>query len=128
MYCGSLCISSFSQTSNNLLQLENRSRSESSGCSNSRGRTSEAICLPSILSNGKMSSQNQIRKGTLGTIDHTHTLMEITNLIFSTSRDVGGTSNCTLERQLLANGSTWESSSNHLTRSSAVRHQDLLAK
>ena len=39
-----------------------------------------------------------------------HTLIEITNLVSSTIRDVSGTSNCTPEQQLLANGSTRGSS------------------
>ena len=123
MYGGSLCIPSVSQTSN-ILQLENGSRSESSGCSNTVVEQHQRLCLPSILSNRQVSSQNQIREGTLGIIDHT--LMEITNLVSSTPRNVSGTSNCTPERQLLTNGSTRESSSNDSTRSSTVSRLDCI--
>lgn len=69
MYCGCLCIPSFSQTSN-ILQLEIGPRSKSSGCSNTVVEQHQRLCLPSILPNRQVSSQNQIREGTLGTVDH----------------------------------------------------------
>ena len=94
MFCGSLCIPFLSQTSN-VLQLEIRSRSESSGCTNTVMEQHQRLCLPSFLPNRQMSDQNQIRESTLGTVDHT--LMEITNLVSSTSRDISGTSNSTPE-------------------------------
>ena len=123
MFSGSLCIPSFSQTPN-IFQLEIGSRSKSSGCTNTVVEQHQRLCLPSILPNRQMSDQNQIRESPLGTVDHA--LMEITNMVSSTSRHVSGTSNPTPERQQLINGSTWESSSNDPTRSSAVSRPDCI--
>ena len=123
MFSGSLCIPSFSQTPN-IFQLEIGSRSKSSGCTNTVVEQHQRLCLPFILPNRQMSDQNQIRESPLGTVDHA--LMEITNMVSSTSRDVSGTSNPTPERQQLINRSTWESSSNDPTRSSAVSRLDCI--
>ena len=57
----------------------------------------QRLCLPSILPNRQISDEIQVRESSLGTIDHT--VMEITNMISSTSRDVSETSNPTPERQ-----------------------------
>ena len=103
MFSGSLCIPSFSQTPN-IFQLEIGSRSKSSGCTNTVVEQHQRLCLPFILPNRQMSDQNQIRESPLGTVDHA--LMEITNMVSSTSRDVSGTSNPTPERQQLINRST----------------------
>lgn len=64
MYCGSLCIPSFSQTSN-ILQLEIGSRSKSSGCSNIVVEY-QRLSLPSLLSNRQVFDQNQVREKYLG--------------------------------------------------------------
>ena len=94
MFSGSLCILSFSQTSNTF-QLEIGSRSKSSGCTNTVMEQHQRLCLPSILPNRQLSDQNQVRESSLGTADHA--LMEITNMVSSTSRDVSGTSDPTPE-------------------------------
>ena len=128
VYCGSLCIPFFSQTSN-IFQLENGSRSESSvaliqSWNNTRGYAFLHFCLTSRYYLAKIRAEKV--PWVLLIVDHT--LIEITNLVSSTFRNASGTSNYIPSDNYLLTDSHGSPHiiSNDPIRPSAVSHLDCI--
>ena len=96
---------SLSETTN-VLQLVIRSRGNSSECSHSVLENVTGLCLSPVLPDRQMPDQDQIGRDPLGAADYPP--VEIPDMVPTTSRNVGRTTNSTPQHQQPSYGSTRE--------------------